>query len=216
MIYLFLGQDSLAKDIQLSRLRQESIAKETEQFNLDVLYARELSLKDLQEKLSRLPVNNRYRLVAVKNAQELKEESREFILKYCQSPYKQIILILDIDGQAKTDGFIKGLSKYARVCRFKETKRLDAFSLSRQIQLGRPDYALRVLNQILKEGDRPERILGGLRYFYERGVASPLQVKKGLKSLVNCDIEIKTGRLKPAFALEKLVIYLCGLSKPFC
>jgi len=103
--------------------------------------------------------------------------------------------------------------KFSRIARFKETRQLDTFTLSRQIDLNRPDLALRVLNQILKEGERPERILGGLRYAWERSAAHPVEMKKRLKFLLNCDLEIKTGKLKPSFSLEKLVISLCGLSR---
>jgi hypothetical protein len=63
----------------------------------------------------------------------------------------------------------------------------------------------------LQNGERPEMILGGLRSNYERNVFKPLERRKRLKLLLNCDIEIKTGRLKPELALEKLVAGLCYL-----
>ena len=210
MVYLFIGDDVLSKDAQLKKIRQEFLARGTEQFNFDILYAKEIILKDLQETLLRLPVNNPRRIVVIKNAEHLKEESKEFLLKYAKSPYKQVILILDINRTEKKDGFINSVYRFTKAIRFKETKQLDTFFLSRQIDLNRPDLALRVLNQILKEGERPERILGGLRYAWERGIAHPVEMKRRLKLLLNCDLEIKTGKLKPGFALEKLVISLCG------
>jgi DNA polymerase III delta subunit len=210
MVYLFIGDDVLSKDAQLKKIRQEFLARGTEQFNFDILYAKEIILKDLQETLLRLPVNNPRRIVVIKNAEHLKEESKEFLLKYAKSPYKQVILILDINRTEKKDGFINSVYRFTKVISFKETKQLDTFFLSRQIDLNRPDLALRVLNQILKDGERPERILGGLRYAWERGIAHPVEMKKRLKLLLNCDLEIKTGKLKPVFALEKLVISLCG------
>ncbi len=215
MIYLFIGEDPLSKDIQLKAIKKEFLKKETEQFNLDVLYARELTLKELQERLSYLPVKNPKRIVVIKDAQNLREDAREFILKYVKEPHKQIILVLDINQADKSEEFISHMYRYAKTYRFKETKRPDTFTLSRQIALKRPDYALRVLNQLLKHGERPERILGGLRYSLERDTASPLTMKRKLRFLLNCDIDIKTGKLKPVFALEKLVINLCGLGKPF-
>ena len=215
MIYLFIGEDSPSKDIQLKKLKQEYLVKGTEQFNLDVLYAKEIILKTLQETLLRLPVNNPKRIVVIKDAEYLKEDSKEFLLKYAKSPYKQVVLVLDISHIEKRDDFINRIYKFTRIIRFKETRRLDAFILSRQIDLNRPDLALRVLNQILKEGERPERILGGLRYAWERSAAHPVEMRKRLKFLLNCDLEIKTGKLKPSFALEKLVLSLCGLTKSF-
>ena len=54
-VYLFIGQDSLSKDIRLKKLKEEFLDPQTQYFNLDVLYARELNLKDLQERLLCLP-----------------------------------------------------------------------------------------------------------------------------------------------------------------
>jgi len=215
MLYLFIGIDSLSKDIQLKAIRKEFLKKETEQFNLDILYARELTLKDLQERLLYLPLKDSKRIVVIKDAQNLREDTREFILKYVKEPHKQIILVLDINQRDKSEEFINHVYRYAKVYHFKETKQPDTFTLSRQIALKKPDYALRVLNQLLKAGERPERILGGLRYSLERDAAGALTMKRRLRLLLNCDIDIKTGRLKPVFALERLVINLCGLRKPF-
>nr|HPL83037.1 hypothetical protein [Candidatus Omnitrophota bacterium] len=67
----------------------------------------------------------------------------------------------------------------------------------------------------IKDGERPERILGGLRYSLENNVQDVKGLRRRLKLLLNCDIEIKTGKLKPVFALEKLVVNLCALSQPF-
>lgn len=215
MVYVFIGEDIFSKGIKLKAIKEEFLKLETAQFNFDILYAKELTLKGLQEKLIYLPVKSPKRILVIKEAQELKEEAKEFLLKYSMAPFKQLILILDIDRQANLGDFINRIYKYARIIRFREAKRLDTFALGRQIELKRIDYALRLLNQLIKNGERPERILGGLRYSLERETTEPLEAKRKSKFLLNCDIDIKTGRLKPIFALEKLVIQLCGLSKPF-
>ncbi len=64
--------------------------------------------------------------------------------------------------------------------------------------------------RLLENGERPERILGGLRYAVEKTTYHPLESKKRLKFLLNCDTDIKTGRLKAEFALERLVVALCA------
>lgn len=211
MVYLFIGSDNLTKDIQLKRLRDHVLSKGTEQFNLDTLYARELTLKALQEKLLSLPVNNPKRLVIIKNIEDLKDEVKEFLEKYVRSPYPQVVMALDLNRLDKTDSFIKNISRFVKPVRFKEIVHPDTFALGRSIDLKRADSALRLLNGLLKDGERPERILGGLRYAWEKNAAHPLEKRKRLKCLLICDIDIKTGRLKPLFALEKLVVSLCGL-----
>jgi DNA polymerase III delta subunit len=211
MIYLFIGSDNLAKDTQLKRLKDHVLSKGTEQFNLDTLYARELTLKALQEKLLSLPVKNPKRLVIIKNIEDLKDEVKEFLEKYVRSPYPQVVMALDLNRLDRTDSFIKNISRFVKPVRFKETVHPDTFALGRSIDLKRADSALRILSGLLKDGERPERILGGLRYAWEKNAAHPLEKRKRLKCLLICDIDIKTGKLKPLFALEKLVVSLCGL-----
>lgn len=214
-VHLFIGEDCLSKDIKLKRLKQEFLRPQVEQFNLDILYAKELSLKDLQEKLKSLPVKAEKRLIVIKGAGELKEEVKEFMLECVLNPPAHIILILDISRRDYKDEFVNRISKYASIYHFKETIQPDTFALSRRIDRRQPDYALRILNQLLQSGEKPERILGGLRYSWDREITHPLKKRKRLKLLLNCDLDIKTGRLRPSFALEKLVINLCCLNESF-
>lgn len=216
MLYLFIGQDSLSKDLQLKRIRKETLAKETEQFNLDILHAKELNLRQLQEKLIYLPVKSQKRIIIIKDAQSLKEDLKNFLIKFLKNINNETVLILDLERVIKGDEFVSHIYKHAKVFRFKEDKKPDAFSLGRSIDLKKPAYSLRILDQILKEGEKPERILGGLRYLWEKEIGSPQEVRRKLRLLLICDIDIKSGRLKPAFALEKLVIGLCGLRKLSC
>ena len=213
MVYLFIGQDSLSKDIKLKRIKQEFLPGGIEDFNFDILYAKELNLKGLQERLLFLPVKAKKRIIAIKEAQDLKKDIKEFILKYVRKPLPSILLILDITRKEAQEEFIERIARYVQICYFKEPLHLDTFALSRQIGLGRADYALRVLNQLLQNGEKPERILGGLRYAWEKSVAGPLEIRKRLKLLLNCDINIKRGILKPDLALERLVVRLCRLEE---
>ncbi|MFA5410887.1 MAG: hypothetical protein WC321_03395 [Candidatus Omnitrophota bacterium] len=213
-LHLFIGRDSYHKDIKLARIKQEVLSPQLQDFNLDILYARDLSLNKLQEQLLWLPLGAKKRIVVIKEAQSLKEELKGFILKYIKSPQPQLILILDISRQDPKDRFIKQFASVSQVYRFGEDAyHLDTFSLSRQIELRRADFSLRLLDQLLKNGEKPERIMGGLRYVWEKDSAHPLESRKRLRLLLNCDIEIKRGRLLPQFALEKLVVSLCALSK---
>ena len=213
-VYLFIGQDSLSKDIRLKKLKEEVLSPHTQYFNLDVLYARELNLKDLQERLLSLPLRAKKRIVVIKDSQNLKEDIKEFIIKYVKNPQSKILLVLDINKYSYQDEFIKQISRYSEVCRFKEDPHLDTFVLSRAIDFKKSSYALWVLNQLLRNGEKPERILGGLRYSWENSSADTFQIRKKLTLLLGCDIDIKTGRLKSDFALERLVVNLCCLAKP--
>jgi len=212
-VFLFAGEDSFSKDIKLKKLRQEAFPKEVEQFNLDILYAKELNLRDLQEKILCLPVRAKKRLIVIKDAEGLKEDIQEFIIKFLKNPSPWVILVLDINRLDSKNEFINCLTRYGQVYHFQEATRIDTFTLSRSIEQRHADYSLRLLHQLLRNKERPERILGGLRYSWERNITNPLERRKRLKLLLNCDIDIKTGRLKPQFALEKLVVNLCALNK---
>ncbi|MGA2774904.1 MAG: hypothetical protein ABSE81_02435 [Candidatus Omnitrophota bacterium] len=214
MVYLFVGDDPTSKDIQLRKLKSSFLPENIEQFNLDTLYARGLSLKSLQEKLFYLPGNNAKRMVVIKEAQELKEALKDFLLEYLKEAQKYVVLILDLGCVDRRDSFLNNAAKYAKVIRFKETPQLNTFTLCRLIDSKSIDAALRVLNQLLNQGERPERILGGLRHEWERLSAGPFELRRRLKLFILCDTEIKMGKLKPVFALEKLVVSLCAFVKP--
>ncbi|MFH1888824.1 MAG: hypothetical protein ABH806_01900 [Candidatus Omnitrophota bacterium] len=213
-VYLFIGQDPFSKDISFKKLKEDLIPPNTQHFNLDILYARDLSLKDLQERLMSLPFKAKKRLVIIKDAQGLKNDIKEFIVKYVKKPQADTVLVLDINKYLPRDEFIARVSRYGQVIRFKEEALPDAFALSRAIDSRKTGYALRVLNQLLRNGEKPERILGGLRYSWENNTGGPSQTKRKLRALLGCDIDIKSGKLRPDFALERLIAFLCGFAKP--
>lgn len=213
MVYLFIGQDANSKDIMLKRIKQEHLLGKTQEFNSDTLYGEELTLKTLQEALLYLPVNAKKRLVVIKNPQGLKQEARAFLLNYAKKPNPGTVLVLDSENPAPKDEFTGQLARHAKVFRFKTEALPDTFVLCRQIESRRPDYALKTLNLLLEKGEKPEWILGGLRYHWEKTASDSPDSRKRLRLLLSCDMDIKTGRLKPNFALEKLVIALSAQNR---
>lgn len=213
-VYLFAGEDAFSKDARIGRLRQESLDARTQYFDSDLLYARDLNLKNLQEKLLSIPLGTKKRMVIIRGCQNLKPDIKGFLLKYARKPDGRIILVLDMDKYSSQDEFVRQLSRFAEVCRFKEEPRPDAFVLSRAIDLRKAHYALSVLGELLRNGEKPERILGGLRYSWENSGANAFESRRKLALLLNCDIDVKTGRLRPEFSLERLVVNLCSLPKP--
>lgn len=214
-VYLLIGQDHSSKDTLLSRIKGQYLSKKLEAFNLDILFARDINLKGLQERLLLLPAGNGKRVVIVKEAQHLKDDAKKFLSSYCRKPLASVILVLEMAGKPAKDEFVNSISKFCRVFRSKEPLPADTFGLWRQIIQKRPDNALKMLFQLLKNGESPERILGGLRYSCFKDMLKPQDIRQRLQLLIDCDIDIKTGRLRPDFALEKLVVGLCGFAKPF-
>ncbi|MFA5090575.1 MAG: hypothetical protein WC510_06065 [Candidatus Omnitrophota bacterium] len=219
MIYLFLGQDELGpdgvsrKDAALAKIKEKFLDRSIEEFNLDILYANELSLLAFQERFLSLPVGSGKRIIVIKEAHALEKEIRDFILKQAKNFPPQIMLVLDIIRHDPRDQFLREITSSAKTLSFKAAIRIDTFTLAKAIEARRPDHALRVLNQLLDNGEKPERILGGLRYSWGRDYSYPLETRRRMKLLLSCDLEIKTGKLKPFFALEKAVVSLCSLPK---
>jgi len=212
IVYLLTGQDVAAKENQLKKIKQEFLLGPLQEFNLDTLYAPEITLKDIQERFLAIPLKSAQRIIVIKEAQRLDAGSRSFLLAFVKNPSPGLILVLDFAQYDYKDEFIKEVAAKANCLRFKETVNPDAFGLNRQIELKKTDSALGMLNQLLKNGEAPERILGGLRYAWEKQDNQSALSRRKLKLLLNCDLEIKTGRLKPAFALEKLVVSLCSFA----
>lgn len=212
-VYLLVGQDSPSRDKITAKIKQEHLPASLQDFNLERLYARDLSLKDFQEKLLCLPAASGKRLIIVRNTERLSSDIKKFISDYVRKPLAHIVLVLDVDRSEPKDEFVNSLSRYA-TSYIRQEARLDSFSLSRQIELRKPGSSLKVLRQLLDKGERPERILGGLRYVWENRPFQNLETRKKLRLLLLCDIDIKTGRLRPDFALEKLVINLCCFKNP--
>jgi DNA polymerase III delta subunit len=211
LLYLFIGQDYLSKDTQIRKLKETLLPKDSRDFNLDILYAKELNLKTLQERLLSLALKSKNRLLIIKDAHNLKEDARNFLLEYLDNRKSGTVVVLDMDKEIPDENFMAPLKKHARVYRFQEEPAFNTFDLLRQIEAAKTASSLRILNQLLREGVRPELILGGLRSM-ARYSNSPLKSKKIMRLLLNCDVAVKTSALNPAFALEKLVVSLCGLS----
>lgn len=214
-VYLLIGQDSLSKDVKIQGIKEEVLTSDTADFNLDLLHGRDIGLKGLQEKLLSLPFKASRRVVVIRQADELKPEIKDFIVAYVRKPYPSVLLIIDIEHFSPKDNFAAGVAQHAQVVSFKESQRLDAFMLGRQIDAGRPGYALATLHQLLQNGEKPERILGGLRHAMEAARVSVLETRRRLKALLVCDTDIKTGKLRPDFALERLVVKLCASVRRF-
>ena len=77
MVYIFIGQDNPAKELQLKKIRQVYLAKDLEQFNLDIIYAKDAKLKSIQEIFLGLPVNADKRMIVIKDAGNLSKDRAE-------------------------------------------------------------------------------------------------------------------------------------------
>ncbi|MGE5308734.1 MAG: hypothetical protein ACM3OC_06600 [Deltaproteobacteria bacterium] len=213
MVYLFIGQDSASRDAALDKLKKESLPRSSA-FDLDTVYGKDTSLKKLQELLLFFPAGQGNRMVVIRNAHELKEDAKAFLGSFVRTPPERLVLVLEVERNLPKDSFLEGLKKCCRTSYFREERQLTVFDLARTIEARDARESLAILNRLLFEGEKPERLLGGLRASWEKRVADPRELERRMGLLLKSDLEIKTGRLKPALVLERLIIGLCSLRKP--
>ncbi len=208
-LHLFIGQDCPAKDAALAKIKKDLLPEPAASFNLDTLYAKETGVKELQEKLLFLPVQSVRRMVVLKGLFQAKKELKDFLLLYVQKPQPHCVLVMDAGEAGDKDTFLATLARSCKVQRFGQAVRKNVFDLGSSIEAGRTADSLRILNQLLKNGEKPEMILGGLRHALLRSSAVSRHKKLSLL-LLETDLSIKTGGLKPTFTLETLVVRLCA------
>ena len=102
MVYLLIGQDIQAKEDQLRKIKQEFLPKELQDFNLDTLYAKEATLKDIQERFLLIPLKSAKRIIVIKDADSLDEACQDFLLAYAKKPNKQLVLVLMLEPVSYT------------------------------------------------------------------------------------------------------------------
>jgi DNA polymerase III delta subunit len=209
MVYLFVGQDYHSKNIRLEKIKRQFFSKDLEYLNYDVFFAEELKLLQLQEALKRLPQKAKKRIVLIRDAEFLKKELKEYIISYVKKPIPSCILILDFRHFDERDAFIKSILEYVNKFTFLSQEILDTFKLSKEIERRRIYPALKILHNLILEGTDPEMILGGLRYSWQNSFLSTQEKKKRLSLLLDADLSIKTGKLDPLLALERLIFCLC-------
>ncbi len=179
-------------------------------------------------------VRARQRLILIKDISGLSTDIKQYLLDFLKKPFPHVSLILDARRIDERDQFFNQISSLVKLINFRQSKQINAFTLARQIMHPVRDFysnglkaslktgpgflntrqkrvksAMRLLRQLLLQGEKPEKILGAFRYQLHQERLDFPEKKKRLMFLLNCDIDIKTGRLKPEFALERLLIRLC-------
>ena len=89
-------------------------------------------------------------------------------------------------------------------------------SYFRAAERSRASEALQILANLYAQDVHPLQIMGGLVWFWgkQRQKISTERFKKGLAALHKADLNVKRSRLKPEYAVEKVVVELSGLLTP--
>ncbi|MFA5059498.1 MAG: hypothetical protein WC676_02610 [Candidatus Omnitrophota bacterium] len=211
MTYLFLGEDTAAKDVKLREIKQKAFPNsDALQFDFEVLHAYKLEPEILKKSLMALPAVAPQRLVMIREGQKLTAHHKEILLEFIQGSSQHCILVIDVETSKEEDAFVKKISTTAQVIRFQQQVSSNAFDLARAVTSGQTTQALEILSQILTSGDHPLQIMGALVWQWQksRRQIPTERFKKGLLALQEADFNIKRSRLKAEHAMEILIVKL--------
>lgn len=214
--YLFLGEDDKERKNRIDSIKAVYLDNGLKDIDSEVVYSdnKQLSPPKFSEFLSYLPSSpSKKRIVHIKNIESLSEDNRVILIKYLKNPSKSVLLLLDSYKPNIDDAFIKKLEPFVKIFNFRSKKKLGVFDLTDGIAQGKITDVLVVLNTLINSREKPENILGALRWKWEdmKENLSVEKFKQGLKLLLDTDIKIKNGRLNKELALEYLVIRLSYL-----
>ncbi len=212
MMYLFLGEDSRAKDEKIGELKKKILAHpQSFQFDYETLQGTKLEEHHLKKALMNLPALSPRRLVVIREGHRLSPKNQDILVQFLEKAYDHAVIILDSDEWDHKNSFVKKIRKMVDLVEFSSTRKFDIFDLTRTIDSKKETEALKILDQLLSGGTHPLQILGAVVWFWKksRGRFSGEQFKKGLLALQEADLNIKRSRLKPEYAMELLVVKLC-------
>jgi DNA polymerase-3 subunit delta len=121
-IYLFYGEESFFID-ELTNYIQQNVLTETEKaFNQDIVYGKDITATNLIELSRAFPMMANYRVVILKEAQDLKDFKN--LEPYVQNPVNSTILVLSFKNTAKVDKRLKVFNLLSKNAVVFESKRL--------------------------------------------------------------------------------------------
>lgn len=214
---LFLGEDELVKKNKIDSIKERYLDKDFKDIDFEIIYSddKQLTPPKFDEALSYLPSSpSKKRVILIKRIESLKKDIRDILVKHLKNPSRSVLLLLDSSRLEAGDPFIRVLEPFVKKFNFKREKKLNVFDLTRAIVSRKTTYALRVLNILLSNREKPQSILGALFWQWDnmKGRLSLDKFRQGLKLLLDTDIKIKRGKLKEELALELVVIRLSYLA----
>lgn len=214
MIYLILGENTVAKDKKLHEIQSKWLTtKDAMEFDFHKLDGHKLDSSELKKALIELPAVAKKSVIFIRNFDKFSPHNNDLILEFYSSPNEHAVLILDSDSADRKNALVKKLEKTCELCDYREGKKENVFDMTNAMSARNPKEALRILSSLITNGDHPLQIMGGLVWFWGK-MRNRLKndfFKKGLLELQEADLNIKRSRIKSQFALEELVVKLCLL-----
>lgn len=213
MVYLVLGQDQAAKEQNIAEIKSKALpSKESLAFDYQVLHGFKLDNETLQKALLALPVAGKVRLVLIRQADELKADQKTLIAQLYEKAKKSLVVILEAVAIDDKDSLYTKFGREINILSFAPKVRPNVFKLVDEILARREVNALKLLNELLENGDHPLQIIGGMLWKWKnaKNRIPALKFKAGLMAFEQADFNVKRSQLKGEHALEILVVKLCS------
>jgi DNA polymerase III delta subunit len=215
MIYLFLGPDRDAKDRKIAEIKAKYLTDDSAlKLDYESFYGVKLDPDTLKKALISLPAVSKQRLILIRNVNKLDAHNKEIILDFIQGENSHAVVILDSDDGGGKNSFIAKVKLIAKVMNFgADTRKQNVFDMTRAIENQNPAVALKILNELINDGNPPLKIMGGMVWFWgdRKSRLSAGKFKEGLQVLQEADLNIKRSRIKPEYAVEVAVTKLSSL-----
>lgn len=213
MIYLVVGQDHSAKEQTISEIKAKALpSKESLSFDYQVLHGYKLDNETLKKALTALPVLSPARVVVIRQADELKADQKTLIVQVYEKAKKTLIIIFEAESIDEKDSLFKKFDRALKILSFNPKVRPNVFNLVDEILACREVKALKLLDELLENGDHPLQVIGGMLWKWKnvKNRIPAEKFKKGLLAFEQADFNIKRSQLKGEHALEVLVVKLCS------
>ena len=221
--YLFLGSDEIRKHQKLELLTRGLFPANLKELNVTLLYGDDkgMSAAALQEILQLLPTEGaQKRLVVVRMAHRMNPSVRRALIGQLKKGLLQTLVVVDIPEAKDHEELVKEfVSAGVEVVRFKESAALNVFDLGRSIAEHKADRSLKILSELLASREKPEKLLGGLFWQWEKFLGdkkiAPDIYARGVKLICDADRRLKSSVSACArdhLILESLVVKLSLLA----
>ena len=210
MIYLLKGDDYQAKERKIDEIKNKILSHpDAAKFDFENLDAAKVSSEDLKKSFMAMPVIIKTRLILIRNLQKASNHNQTLLTDFINDENSSATLICDC-SESSRKGFITKIAQKAKVLEFSTGTKLNVFDMTKAMSSRHPKEALKILDQLMNEGNHPLQLMGGLVWFWgnSKNRMSADRFQQGLKELQEADLNIKRSRLHPEYTLEVLVTKL--------
>ncbi|MFA5272083.1 MAG: hypothetical protein WC412_07095 [Candidatus Omnitrophota bacterium] len=214
-IFLICGQDYAQRRLIIENIKKKILQKTTGQFNTLTFYAKEIEIKDLQEKILLIPFDQK-KILIFKDTENIPKAIKEFLLNNITKILSNNYILFETekgyftnDRRVAQDKFLNFVFSNSTVFKVGKYVSVPSFSdFIASIRSGDLSTALYVLAKLfeVKSSDSERKVLGlqlfgvlvsEVSYLKDRDLR-----RKCLKHLLKTDRMIKEKGMEPRLAIE--------------